>query len=87
MANKNKKSTHQIRVTLTEENYSHLKASAEKNYRTIAQEVNYRLNQLLSRPGGLDTPSPIIYPPGIRSPLPQSQPINIERTGYSRDPI
>lgn len=60
---------HQIKVTLTEENYNKLKQSAEKNYRTISQEINFRLSQLLSRPGGLDAPltSPIYYPPGVRS--------------------
>lgn len=59
---------HQIKVTLTEENYNKLKQSAEKNYRTISQEINFRLSQLLSRPGGLDAPltSPIYYPPGVR---------------------
>lgn len=58
----------QIKITLTNENYEKLQQSATKNYRTISQEINYRLNQLLSRPGGLDAPTnPIIYGPGIRS--------------------
>lgn len=43
--------TQQIKITLTKENYDKLKESAEKNYRTLSQEVNYRLHQLLSRPG------------------------------------
>ena len=68
----NEKKNHQIKVTLTEENYNKLKQSAEKNYRTLTQEINFRLSQLLSRPGGLDAPltSPIYYPPGVRTPLP-----------------
>lgn len=71
MATKNEKSSKQIKITLTKENYNKLKEIAEKNYRTLSQEVNYRLNQLLSRPGGLDAPaSPIYFPPGgIRTPI------------------
>lgn len=64
--------TQQIKITLTKENYDKLKESAEKNYRTLSQEVNYRLHQLLSRPGGLDSlsaPSPIYFPPGVRTPV------------------
>lgn len=70
MATKNEKSSKQIKITLTKENYNKLKESAEKNYRTLSQEVNYRLHQLLSRPGGLDSPSssPIYFPPGVRTP-------------------
>lgn len=67
--------TQQIKITLTKENYDKLKESAEKNYRTLSQEVNYRLHQLLSRPGNLDTPasSPIYFPPGgIRTPVPEN---------------
>lgn len=70
MATKNVPSSKQIKITLTEENYNKLKDAAEKNYRTLSQEINYRLNQLLSRPGGLDSPSPIYFPPGVRAPLP-----------------
>lgn len=68
---KNNKINHQIKITLTEDNYKKLQQSAEKNYRTLSQEVNYRINQLLSRPGGLDAPlsSPLIYPAGVRTPL------------------
>lgn len=51
MATKNVPSSKQIKITLTEENYNKLKDAAEKNYRTLSQEINYRLNQLLSRPG------------------------------------
>ena len=80
MATKNEKSSKQIKITLTKENYNKLKESAEKNYRTLSQEVNYRLHQLLSRPGGLDSlssPSPIYFPPGVRTPVaPTSAPIH-----------
>lgn len=74
MATKNEKSSKQIKITLTKENYNKLKEAAEKNYRTLSQEVNYRLHQLLSRPGNLDTPasSPIYFPPGVREPLPST---------------
>lgn len=71
--------TQQIKITLTKENYDKLKESAEKNYRTLSQEVNYRLHQLLSRPGGLDSlsSSPIYFPPGVRTPVtPTSAPIH-----------
>lgn len=63
--------TQQIKITLTKENYDKLKEAAEKNYRTLSQEVNYRLHQLLSRPGGLDSlsSSPIYFPPGVRTPV------------------
>lgn len=69
---KNKKQSQttpkQIKITLTQENYEKLQQSAEKNYRTISQEVNYRLSLLLSRPGGLDAPTnPLYFPPGVRS--------------------
>lgn len=56
----------QIKITLTEENYNRLKDLADKNYRTLSQEVNFRLKQILSRPGGPDAPSPLYFPPGVR---------------------
>lgn len=77
----------QIKITLTEENYNRLKDLADTNYRTISQEVNYRLNQLLSRPGGPDAPNPLYYPPGVRGipDLPQFIPHNTP--GGIRTPI
>jgi len=85
MSNQN----HQIKVTLTEENYNKLKQSAEKNYRTISQEINFRLSQLLSRPGGLDAPltSPIYYPPGVRSIPSPENPYTITATAGLTQPI
>lgn len=83
MATKNEKSSKQIKITLTKENYNKLKESAEKNYRTLSQEVNYRLHQLLSRPGGLDSlsSSPIYFPPGVRTPV---TPVNIPDTAIPK---
>lgn len=55
----------QVRLTLPDDLYQHLKEQAGKDDRTIA---NYILHLLKNPP---KVQSPIYFPPGVRSPLPQ----------------
>lgn len=54
----------QVRLTLPDDLYKHLKEQAGKDDRTIA---NYILHLLKNPP---KVQSPIYFPPGVRTPLP-----------------
>ena len=54
----------QIRLTLPDDLYQHLKEQAGKDDRTIANYILHLLKQKKS------TQNPIYFPPGVRTPLP-----------------
>lgn len=65
--------SHQIRLTLDDNTYNKLIKARKKNYRTINEEINYRLANSFKEtpeypftPAPVPVPSPIVFPgPGI----------------------
>lgn len=78
--------THKITITVTEDVYTKLTKRAEKNFRTLSQEVNYILHQAFTRPGEFFSPTPLIYPEGVREFKYPPAPLNIPRPGNPPTP-
>ena len=58
----------QVKLTVRDDIYKQLKEEAKRNFRTITEEINYRLSKSLSNDYiSSHTQSSLHYPEGVRS--------------------
>lgn len=58
----------QVKLTIRDDIYKQLKEEAKRNFRTITEEINYRLSRSLSDDYlSSHTQSSLHYPEGVRS--------------------
>lgn len=86
---------HRLTITIPDETYEQIKDRAERDYRSISQEIIYLLEKFtpLSQPTPPVQPvqPTLSYPPGVRNPIPEKplagpNPYTSPYTEYYNDP-
>ena len=62
-----------LNISLDELLYEKIKTLATNDHRSVSNKIECMLEEYVNRPGMYSTPaqSPLYYPPGVRSPIPE----------------